>query len=218
AAEPQLWTTRFHHWSAPERPHLFELLRYERSFVCPDLGRIPQLGCRRAAAVLAKLAAHRACPLSAYRSKGRTGFLVHYHRSPRYWVRGMDFAPYFKSPTRSRSVHHFRDLYFRDEAAGKVAAAVLNSSLFFLWFLAVGNGRNLTEADVDGFPLGALAPDLCRRVARGFDRLMQDYRRGSCIRRRTDCEFQAFRPGRSKPLLSRRDRRFAGRYRLRAEE
>jgi hypothetical protein len=217
-AEPEILTTRYHHWSAPERPHLFTLLHYERSFVYPKLDRIPQIGCGQAGGVFAKLAAHQDCPLSHYLSAGRTGFLIHYHRSPRYWIRGMDFEPHFRSPTRSRSVHHFRDLHFRTEAEGKVAAAALNSSLFFLWFLAVGNGRNLTGTDVEGFPLGPLTPGFCRLVAPCFDRLMADYRAHSFIRTRRDCEFQEFRPGKSRPILNEIDGLFARHFGFTAEE
>ncbi|MCI0461365.1 MAG: Eco57I restriction-modification methylase domain-containing protein [Gemmataceae bacterium] len=213
-----LHTTRYHHWSAPERPHLFALLSYERSFVYPGLERIPQLGCDAAAGVFAKLMACRAHPLSAYLVRGGDGFRIHYHRSPRYWIRGMDFEPYFQSATRCRSVHHFRDLYARSEAEGKVIAAVLNSSLFYFWFLTVGNGRNLTGADVEGFPLDRLAAAFCREMAPWFDRLMADYRAHSFVRVRQDCAFQEFRPSRSRPILDQIDRLLARHYGFTAEE
>jgi hypothetical protein len=213
-----LHTTRYHHWSALERPHLFALLSYERSFVYPGLERIPQLGCRAAAGVFAKLMACRAHPLSSYLVRGGDGFRIHYHRSPRYWIRGMDFEPYFRSATRSRSVHHFRDLHARSQAEGKVIATVLNSSLFFFWFLAVGNGRNLTGADVEGFPLGRLTPAFCREMAPWFDRLMADYRVHSFVRVRQDCAFQEFRPARSRPILDEIDRLLARHYELTDEE
>ena len=95
-------------------------------------------------------------PIASYYSNNAGGVLLHYHRSPRYWIRAMDFRQYFKSATRSRSIHHFRDLHFRDKASAKAAGAILNSSLFFFWFISVGNGRNITGADVEQFPM------LCR--------------------------------------------------------
>jgi hypothetical protein len=215
---PVLHTTRYQHWNAQERGHLFALLRFQRSFVYPALDRIPQLGSDRATGAFARLARHRDHLLSALYAAGRGGFLLHYHRSPRYWVRGMDFEPYFRSPTRQRSVHHFRDLHFRSEREGKAAGAILNSSLFFFWFLAIGNGRNLTAADVAFFPVGGLDEKVCDDLGRLFDLLMRDYRANSVLRERRRCAYQEFRPGRSKPLLDAIDRVLARHYGFDDEE
>jgi hypothetical protein len=211
-AGPTIYTTRYHHWTAEERDHLFALLRYQRSFVYPALARIPQLGSDLAANVFARITRHQDRPFSALLARDRSGFLLHYHRSPRYWVRGMDFVPYFRNATRRRSVHHFRDLHFRSEREGKAAGAILNSSLFFFWFLAIGNGRNLTSADVAFFPVGQLNEQVCDDLGRLFDLLMKDYRAHSVLRERRHCTYQEFRPGRSKPLLDAIDRILAGHY------
>src|SRR5262249_49370762 len=106
ARPPQVHTTRYHHFRACERPHLFDVLRYQPSFLDPVLDRIPQLGGPVAAAVFTKLLARRPRTLSTYYARGAAGSVLHYHRSPRYWIRAMDFAPCFQSPTRRRSVHH----------------------------------------------------------------------------------------------------------------
>ena len=105
---------------------------------------------------------------------------MHYHRSPRYWIRAMDFEQYFRSPTRTRSVHHFRDLYLLDVNSAKAVGALLNSSLFFFWFITIGNGRNITGADIEEFPIGNLPEQY--DFADLFDELMDDYNRHSIIR------------------------------------
>lgn len=87
----------------------------------------------------------------------------------------MNFEQYFKSSVRERSVHHFRDLYFRDMKEAKVCGAVLNSSLFFFWFVSVGNGRNITGTDVEQFPVGEISKWALDRLPKVFDRLMEDY-------------------------------------------
>lgn len=126
-AAPVILTTTYHHWYSEERPALFTTLAYNPSFMHPRLQRIPQLGNADASDILTKIEAKSARTVESYYAKGRSGYLMHYHRSPRYWIRAMDFEQYFKSATKTRSVHHFRDLYFVDEVEAKVVRAILRA-------------------------------------------------------------------------------------------
>ena len=216
--EATIWTTRYHHWTADERPALFSKLEYSKSFDHTRLKRIPQLGSEEAASILQKLEAKKQKLAIHYYSSGKQGMLMHYHRSPRYWIRAMDFEQYFKSPTRSRSVHHFRDIYFADKKCSKFVGALLNSTLFFFWFVSVGNGRNITGTDVEQIPVGDVNAAALTEAGKFFDRLMQDYDRNSFVREREDCEFQEFKPSLSKPILDEIDTVLAGHYGFTAEE
>lgn len=115
----------------------------------------------------------------------------------------MDFEQYFQSATRSRSVHHFRDLAMRDAAAVHLVGSIINSSLFFFWFLVVGNGRNITGRDVEQFPIDVSATPM--ELGSLFAELMNDYKQNSIIRERRDCSFQEFRPNLSKPIIDKID-------------
>ena len=130
----------------------------------------------------------------------------------------MDFEQYFKSPTRSRSIHHFRDIYFQDQEHACFAAAALNSSLFFFWFISIGNGRNITGTDVEAFPIGHPAPGALRDASAAFRRLMDDYKENSLIRQRADCEFQEFRPNLSKHIMDVIDQILATHFEFADEE
>ncbi|HAD06924.1 MAG TPA: SAM-dependent methyltransferase [Anaerolineaceae bacterium] len=213
----QIWTTKYHHWNAEEREHLFSNLRYFRSYYHPRLLRIPQIGSQEAYDVIEKLEKYKALCVENYFTGHNSGFLLHYHRSPRYWIRAMDFEQYFKSPTRQRSIHHFRDLFFRDQLSGKVIGAILNSSLFFFWFISMGNGRNITGTDVAKFPIGTINADETN-LLQLFDLLMGDYQKNSFIRVRQDCEFQEFRISKSKPLLDQIDEEIGQHYGFLARE
>jgi hypothetical protein len=100
----------------------------------------------------------------------------------------------------------------------KTIGALLNSSLFFFWFVSVGNGRNITGTDVEQFPIGGLGKEVQTRLPRIFDRLMKDYRRNSFIRERQDCKFQEFRPSMSKPIMDEIDCLLASHYGFTDEE
>ena len=221
AAQPEsksVLTTIYHHWNSEEREALFPTLRFHKSFVHTQLKRIPQIGTTEAYNILEKLGNKYDKTVSNYYGGRHTGFLMHYHRSPRYWIRAMDFEPYFKSETRERSVHHFRDLYFSSLEYGRFIGALLNSTLFFFWFVTVGNGRNLTGTDVEKLPIGEASKPILKETAKLFDRLMKDYKANSFVRIRQDCEFQEFRVNRSKSIINEIDSVLAQHYGFTNEE
>lgn len=117
----------------------------------------------------------------------------------------MDFEPLFRGATQAPSVYHFRYLRLSNRRTAQLVGAVINSSLFFWWFVALGDGRNLTSADVLMFPIGPV-DDACVGGLPGvFDELMADYRNNSIVRTRRDCQYQGFRVSRSKPIIDRID-------------
>jgi hypothetical protein len=211
-------STKYHHWYAEERSSLLMLLQYHISETYPNLNRIPQVGDAEAAAVLANLQSNQKNCIANFYAAVHSGFLMHYHRSPRYWIRGMDFEQYFKSETRERSIHHFRNLYFKTETEGKSIGAFLNSSLFFFWFISLGNGRNLTGTDVEQFTVGDFSFPITQELCSLFDKLMIDYKFHSINRIRQDCEFQESRPSKSKPIIDEIDRVLAEHYGFTHEE
>src|SRR5439155_15436582 len=75
-------------------------------------------------------------------------YQVYYYRSPLYWIRGMDFLPNFESATATRSVHHFKDFNLTDASLIQAAGCLINSSLFYVWFIVYGNGRNVALRDI----------------------------------------------------------------------
>lgn len=213
-----IFTTQYNRWNADERSNLFAKLRYQESISHKRLSRVPQLGNNNAYGILLKLENQNHKLVKNFYSTSSVGYLMHYHRSPNYWIRAMDFEPYFKSPTKSRSNYHFRDLYFADKYSGKVLGAILNSTLFFYWFIAIGNGRNVTGTDVEEFPVGDIKDDAMQELPAIFDRLMKDYNDKSHIRVRKDTELQEFQPGLSKPIIDEIDRALARHYGLSDEE
>lgn len=214
----ELFTTRYHHWYSQERPFLFMTLSYTPSFVHKRLNRIAQLGDCTALDILRSIEDKSKREIALLYSRSKDGFKAYYHRSPRYWIRSMDFEQYFRSASRSRSIHHFRDLFFKNKEEGKAACAIINSSLFFFWFMAVCNGRNLATKDVSLFPIGEFEKSLRKKLAISFDKLMEDYRENSFIRKRSDCEFQEFRPSLSKPIMNEIDSILAEHYKFNSQQ
>jgi len=141
-----------------------------------------------------------------------------FHRTPGYWIRATDFLPFFESPTSDRSIHHIRELSFRDQEKLEFVGALLGSSLYFWWFFAIGNCRNLTLDDVRDFRVGCPDEQSQLRISRLFRRLMDDYRKHSVIKHRGETRFQEFDWAASKKLVDEIDTVFAGHFGLDDDE
>jgi hypothetical protein len=133
----------------------------------------------------------------------------------------MDFLPHFDSDDASRSVHHFKDFGLQDKRFAPVVGCLVNSTLFYIWFIAYGNGRNVALRDITTFPTpGSVFSEesvaACRKL---FSRLMADFKKHSALRKRSDgVEFQEFYPSKSKPLLDEIDTMLAQHYGLTTQE
>lgn len=199
-----VFATRYHRWYEPERPGLFERLRYADVTALSYDGAIAKAGTAAEVRLVKKLETQT--PLG---DDLGGPWPVYYHNAPRYWVRAMTFAPYFfnerDGEKRSAQVKVL-GLPTAEDAA--VVAAVLNSSLFAWWFVLFSDSRHLNRREIDRFPLGlrAMRLESRRRLVRLCERLMTDYRRHAV---RKECHYRTtgrviydeFYPGKSKRLL-----------------
>jgi hypothetical protein len=210
-------TTKYLQWYKDERRFLFDRLEYAAASDISTDACIGKLGSDLAHNIVKKVIATTGGVVGEkLAARGRAKLF--FHRTPGYWIRIMDFEPHFRSPTATRSVHHIRELDVSDEASAKFIGAVVSSSLYFLWFFAMGNCRNLTLGDVKQFPIGRPSPDVLRRVGKLFDSLMADFQANSFVNTRGDTQFQEFNWGLSKPIVDPIDAALAEHYGLTAEE
>jgi hypothetical protein len=206
---PRVFTSAYLRWYAEERPFLFSKITYT---LCPfKLGylRFSKLGAPEAAAAMRRLLA-RDKKLGIYVGRRGNGTL-HYHRSPVFWIRAMDFEPYFKSATHTRSEDHLRDLVFANGKMASAVGAILNSSCFYFWFITQGNCRDVAGPDITEFPVGDLDSEVQQQLDSVFDLLTADLKKNS--RRRVynyqtsgRVEYDEFYPRLSKPIIDGIDR------------
>ena len=218
---PVVYTSEYLRWYAEERPYLFAKLSYMR---CPfDNGylRYCKLGSHEPIAILTKMLAQKTLlgKLERHIGNGK----LNYHRSPVFWIRAMDFEPYFKSATRTRSEDHLRELIFDNTTIATVVGSMINSTCFYLWFILQGNCRDIAGPDVSGFPLGTLDDNVTSKLELAFANLMNDLKQHS--QRRVynyqtsgRVEYDEFYPRLSKACIDEIDRALAKHYGFTDEE
>lgn len=215
--EKTAYSTKYNQWFKDERPALFEKITYSDITILANETAIPKSGSDIATRVLEKISNIKS-DLVALHLVGESKHKLYFHRTPGYWIRMMDFLPYYKAPTGDRSIFHTRELSVSESAYNKFIGAVVNSTLYFFHFFAMGNCRNLTLEDVKTFPLGKPAKEALKVVGGLFDELMKDFNKNSFINHRGPTEFQEFDWDLSKPIIDEIDRALARHYGLTDEE
>ena len=138
----------------------------------------------------------------------------------------MDFVPYFWNERYGEKVSdQVKTLSFDTPDHAKMVVAVLNSSLFYWWFILLSDCRHLNKREIDLFPFGPdmVADDVKMDLLKLTDRLMQDYKAHA---QRKETQYKAtgrvvydeFRPSLSKPIIDEIDRVLARHYGFTDEE
>jgi hypothetical protein len=78
----------------------------------------------------------------------------YFHNAPIHWVRAFDFAPYFKSDRDGELLSsHYKSFFAQTPPKTKALLAILNSSLFYFWFIINSNSRDLSVREIGNFGL-----------------------------------------------------------------
>ena len=146
-------STVYNRWHTEARDHLFHTIRFN---TIPPLelvpeGTIPKIGLHPDADVLRRISRFSNVGKSLKSTGGGT---VYFHNSPQYWVRSMDFVPYFWNERDGEHVsRQVKDLNFLTNDDAAVVVAMLNSSLFYWWFLILSDCRHLNLREIESFPI-----------------------------------------------------------------
>ena len=214
------YSTAYNRWYTEARPHLLDDITFHTVPGNLDVprGTVAKIGLLPASAVITRIVNHRPVRESL---EPRGNGHVYYHNAPQYWVRAMDFAPYFWNERDGEQIStHVKTLKFATEQDAGTMVAAMNSSLFYWWFLLLSNCRDLTLREIENFPLGLdrMSADTKTRLAQLSNELMESFRFYS---RRKETRYRAtgkvvydeFDQKPSKPIIDQIDRVLAARPR-----
>ena len=139
-------TTNYMRWNEVSREHLFGTLWYSPCSPIGKLKSIPKIGRDLDSSIMKKIRLSK--PLAAFLSAKKNKHCVYFHDTPDVWTRATDFAPYFwnERDGEKLSVHVGR-LYSRGANAASLCA-LINSALFYWWFVVISGCRNLNQARI----------------------------------------------------------------------
>ena len=217
------FVSQYQRWPTEFRPNLFPLVGYASSGDRKLFGDLfAKIGSSTAASVRNKLESSGQKVMGVTLSPGITKNFIFYQEATQYWTKATLGLPYYAKNGRVGAPAHGRYLYFDDEALAHSASAVLNSSLFYLYFIAFSDCFHLSDTLVSNFPVpDALMTD--KRLVELNEELMEDLTHNA-VRKTIETKdgdtisYAEFNASASKPIIDRIDAALARHYGFTDEE
>jgi len=219
-----LFTSVYNRWNSIYREFLFSTIFFtdcQRQIVN---GSIPKISHKIAKCILDKLIKHST--MKRYLISEENNNNVYFHNAPQYWIRAINFKPYFWNEREGQKLStHIKTLFLSSRIYTYITSAILNSSLFYWWFIVFSDCRDLNLREIESFPidLSSISVEVSKRLADLVEDLMIDLRKH---KQRKTCQYQTtgkviydeFYPRYSKPIIDQIDCVLAEHYGFTDEE
>ena len=143
----------YRRWHEEERSELLRLISYinvPHDQIEP--GYFPKITKSIEASIAAKLGGQKLADFEA----AAKGHPIYVHRIIRYFVKAIDFIPYFWNEAQGqKKSEDYKPFFFRPDSMYAIAA-ILNSSLFYWFWRVYSDGFHCGYRDVRAFRLGLL--------------------------------------------------------------
>ena len=220
---PMLFTSHYHRWHERFRPHLFSMLFHTDATQISFQNSIPKIHSEIENSVWKKL--NQYSVLGTHLQNRHASFTIYIHNSG-YWIRAMDFVPYFWNERDGETTSpEIKRLYLTTELDAFTIMSALNSSLFYWWFIVMSTCRTVSLREIRHFRIGLdyMETALKRRLASVSTTLMTDLqlhaqRRKTNYRATGRVVFDEFSPRNSKSIMDDIDRILAEHYGFTDEE
>ena len=154
-----LYTTRYNRWPTEARGYLFPTVQYTRFDEELMQGVFPKLSGEIHASISHRFLSRPKRTLDRVISTTPTEHFIFYQEATQYWVKATVGLPYYSKNGKVAPPAHGRFLYFSTKPMAQVIHAILNSSLFYTYFIAYGDCFHLSDTLARSFPVPPAAFD-----------------------------------------------------------
>ena len=153
-SDSHLLTARYQRWYAATHRQLFSQIRYTLHRNAPVVdGIFPKYSDDLESRIFKKLKKNGVYPISFFVSNKRVDDFIFYQEATRYWTKVIFGLPYYSKNGTVSAPPHGRHLYFLDPNTAHAVCAILNSSLFYVYFIAYSDCFHLSDTLVCSFPV-----------------------------------------------------------------
>jgi hypothetical protein len=212
--------TKLHRWYSVERENLMDQIAYSSPVLSWGGGGFFKTRSNTDARVLAKLQKDSKTIGHVEVRQSEKNF-VFYQEAVNYWTKATTRVPYYKKNGKKETPAHSRTFHLTTDAYAAVSMALVNSSLFYAWYISLSDGFHLNDSILKGFPVRDKAMADKNLVALA-GKLEKEIKATSFVTTRNTkkdaIELEAFKMSLCKPILDEIDALLAGHYGLSAEE
>ncbi|MFH1860627.1 MAG: DNA methyltransferase [bacterium] len=219
--EKAVFSTSYSRWNTEYRSFLFDSISFLKNENLTFNGAIPKVGNINHRLVLNNLQNHK--PLANFLHGSHT---IYFHNAPQYWIRATIKPPYFWNEKDGKKTSvQVKSLSCTDKAQKAVACSILNSSLFYLWFLSLSDCRHLNMREIKWFPVSfgsfnnKIVSELNEKVCQLMESLEKNkYRKETYYKATGKVIYDEYYPKLSKPIIDQIDCLLAQHYGFTHEE
>jgi hypothetical protein len=147
---------------------------------------------------------------------------VYYGSGFGYFGKVLNFRSYFRSGQKTTSTGD-KFIYIKNEFERNVFVALVNSTLFYWFYVNFGDGHNLTKYVIGSLPFAYPNKTIVNEMQILVDKLMSDmkeksYRKKAFYKASGDVEYDEYYPKKSKHIIDEIDRVLARHYGFTDEE
>jgi hypothetical protein len=220
--EKGIYSTRYHHWNSDERSKLLHSLQYEPVLADGNINSFPKVPQSSGYKILEKMYCKSTKTLNTYRSKQNKEHFAFYQEATRYWIKCALGLPYYEKNGVVQALSHGRYIYGESQEHSSVIFAIMNSSLFYLFFATWGDGFHVSDFIVNSFPI---VPSIFEdKDLAKFGLLFDKSLRENALRKQMNTKqgyvirYDEYRQPISKPIIDDIDRALAQHYGFSDEE
>lgn len=222
--EKKSYSTKYYRWYVEGRESLFQLLKYT-SISKEDLHNdsIPKVSTEEETSIIKKIKRNKSISSSTL---SNSKYVVYHTRKLRYFLQFLDTAPkIYEADGSLRVTSELKEIYFKSEEDKLAANATYLSSLFFWYYVAYSDCRNLNKREVATFPfsLDELDQNLKKKLAREGKNILMNLQENSFFqeayyKKYGQLKMQVFQPRLSKNIIDEIDTTLAEHYGFNDEE
>jgi hypothetical protein len=218
-----LLTTRYQRWPTETRPFLFAQFEYARASKAVLFpGLFPKYATDIEVSAFAKIHDHSDTMIGKRAVNRGTKSFIFYQEATQYWVKATIGLPYYAKDGVIGAPAHDRYVFFEQPATTAITCAILNSRLFYAYFIAYGDCFHLRDTLVTAFPISSavVTEERLEKLGRELQKSLTRSATHTTIRTRDGSEIAyaevyAFK---SKPIIDDIDRGLAAHYKFTDEE
>jgi hypothetical protein len=219
AGDGVVFTSRLQRWYSCERDTLFPTLSYSPTLPAAQ-GPIFKVRSSLHSSVLAKLTKHRQT-IAAIATQRTSRHFVFYQEAVNYWTKAVTRIPYYCKNGKMETPAHSRTVELPTPTLAGSVMTILNSSVFYVWYISLSDGFHLNDTIVKSFPLpnAVLDDSTLNKFETILSKDIQQNAFRTTRNTKTDeIEIEAFKMSMSKTVLDQIDRVLAKHYGFTEEE
>ncbi|MFO0409124.1 MAG: Eco57I restriction-modification methylase domain-containing protein, partial [Dolichospermum sp.] len=215
--DKKVYSTNYIRWYSETRNILFHNISYQNITNYLLKGSIPKINDDLGLSIFNKISNYQKISLNFLKN---SDYIAYFHNSPQYWIRTINFIPYFCNQKEGNKISsQVKPIYLKTELDSLTVVAILNSSLFYWWFIILSDCRHLNMREIENFPVGLdkMSTDIKNQLITLTDKLMKDFQKNS-FRKEASYKttgkviYDEYYPKLSKPIIDEIDKMLAEHY------